>query len=194
MRIISGTYGGRTIKAPHGRDTRPTTDRVRESIISSLISRTGGLDGANVLDPFAGSGALGIECLSRGASSCTFCDVSKRACSALRDNIDALGITADRARLFERDVLRSGFPRAEAPYDVVLLDPPYSTPAEEVLDAIRKAIDIDTISAHCLIMYETSKDRSDATADAASDRGFEVLSHKAYGATCVDILEAASQR
>ena len=84
MRVIAGDFKGRNLKAPTGMDTRPTTDRVKESFISSLISAYGSLEGAHVLDAFAGSGALGIECLSRGAESAVFFERDKAALEALR--------------------------------------------------------------------------------------------------------------
>jgi len=123
MRIVAGTLGGRRIKAPPGRGTRPTSDRVREALFSIL----GPLDGIDVLDLFAGSGALGIEALSRGASSAVFVDDDPRAVAVIRDNLDSLGLSA---RVHKRDgmaYLRS--PR-EGPFGLVFLDPPYSSAGE----------------------------------------------------------------
>jgi len=113
MRVVAGRYGGRTLKAPRGRDVRPTADRVREALFSIL----GPLDGLAVLDLFAGTGALGIEALSRGAASCVFVDVDTRPVLA---NLEALGIDAEVRRGRALSALKAG-----DQYDLVLLDPPY---------------------------------------------------------------------
>jgi 16S rRNA (guanine(966)-N(2))-methyltransferase RsmD len=113
MRVVAGRYGGRTLRAPRGAGVRPTADRVREALFSIL----GPLEGQAVLDLFAGTGALGIEALSRGASSCVFVDVQTRPVQA---NLDALGIDAQVRRGRALSALRPG-----DQYDLVLLDPPY---------------------------------------------------------------------
>lgn len=113
MRVVAGIYGGRTLKAPRGRDVRPTADRVREALFSIL----GPLDGLRVLDLFAGTGALGIEALSRGAASCVFVDVDTRPVEA---NLALLDIEAEVRRAGALSALR-----ADDQYDLVLLDPPY---------------------------------------------------------------------
>jgi 16S rRNA (guanine(966)-N(2))-methyltransferase RsmD len=117
---VGGRLGGRRLKAPRGRDTRPTSDRVREALFSML----GPLDGARVLDLFAGSGALGIEALSRGAAAATFVDSAPAALRALRANLDSLGAEAVVRR---GDALRFASSAAAAgdQYDLIFLDPPY---------------------------------------------------------------------
>lgn len=123
MRIVAGRFRGRRLTAPPGLDTRPTGDRVRESLFSIL----GPLDGLLVLDLFAGTGALGLEALSRGAAHATFVERDRRALTALRSNVSALGLGADEASVVETDyrrALRDAGARGEA-YDLVLLDPPY---------------------------------------------------------------------
>lgn len=124
MRVIAGAYGGRRLQAPAGRDTRPTSDRVREALFSVL----GDVEGARVLDLFAGSGAVGIEALSRGAASCEFVDRAPAAITAIRGNLDALGIDAPVHR---RDALKALGDASDrgAAYDLVVLDPPYRHPA-----------------------------------------------------------------
>ena len=124
MRVIAGELGGRRLQAPRGRATRPTSDRVREALFSML----GDVAGARVLDLFAGSGALGIEALSRGAAEAVFVERDARALRALRANLGALGLAAPRAQVRRRDALaalRSARRRKET-YDLVFIDPPYS--------------------------------------------------------------------
>lgn len=120
MRVIAGQYGGRSLVAPRGRAVRPTSDRVREALFSIL----GPLDGEHALDLFAGSGALGIEALSRGASQATFVDAAASAITAVRRNLDALGIEAEVHRVPALRFLE-GARAAAAQYDLVFLDPPY---------------------------------------------------------------------
>jgi 16S rRNA (guanine(966)-N(2))-methyltransferase RsmD len=122
MRVIAGELGGRRLQAPRGRSTRPTSDRVREALFSILGPDL--VEGARVLDLFAGSGALGIEALSRGASNATFVDSSSAAVTAVRRNIGALGVEAEVRRQDTLAYLRSA-PRDARLYDLVFLDPPY---------------------------------------------------------------------
>ena len=120
MRVIAGSRGGRALAAPEGRATRPTSDRVREALFSILAD----VCGAAVLDLYAGSGALAIEALSRGAARATLVDSAPAAVAAIRRNLAALDLDAlvrrEDARVFLRAALRSG-----PQYDLVFLDPPY---------------------------------------------------------------------
>lgn len=125
MRVIAGVYGGRRLAAPPGDATRPTSDRVREALFGVLGTT---VQGARVLDLFAGSGALGIEALSRGAASAVFVDSAPRAIAAIRANLAALGIDADVHRIEARAWLRAASARADA-YDLVFLDPRTGAPA-----------------------------------------------------------------
>ena len=120
MRIIGGAWRGRPIEAPKGDGTRPTTDRVREALFSMLASRIGTFEGLRVADLFAGSGALGLEALSRGADHCTFVEPDRGAVAALQANIATLDAQAD---VVSRPV--EGIHATSTPYDVILLDPPY---------------------------------------------------------------------
>jgi 16S rRNA (guanine966-N2)-methyltransferase len=120
MRIVAGRHGGRRIQAPPGRGTRPTSDRVRGAVFSIL----GPLEGARALDLYAGSGALGLEALSRGAAAAVFVERDVRALAALRANLDTLGIEADVRRADALAALREARNRGET-YDLVLCDPPY---------------------------------------------------------------------
>lgn len=120
MRVVAGRWGGRRLVAPPGAGTRPTSDRVREALFSIL----GPLDGERVLDLYAGSGALGIEALSRGAAAAVFVERDPRAVRALRENLDALGAEAAVRRADVARALRDARERAET-YSLVLCDPPY---------------------------------------------------------------------
>jgi 16S rRNA (guanine966-N2)-methyltransferase len=124
MRVVAGLYRGRTLVAPPGSATRPTSDRIREALFSILGPS---VQGARVLDLYAGSGALGIEALSRGAASAVFVDQSEQAVAAIRANLDALGIEAPVHRMQARAALGLP-PTASAAYDLVFLDPPYRRP------------------------------------------------------------------
>lgn len=122
MRIIAGRWRGRPLLVPAGRVTRPTSDRAREGLFSMLASRLGTLEGLRAADLFAGSGALGLEALSRGAAHCLFVEQDRAALNALRANIAALGADATvRAGAAEGVVL--------AGVDLLLLDPPYGSGA-----------------------------------------------------------------
>lgn len=127
MRIISGQWRGRPLVAPKGDTTRPTADRTREALFSMLTSRLGSFEGLAVADLFAGSGALGLEALSRGAASCVFVEQDRDAVTALRANADKLGIRPD---IRQTSVLSLG--SAPAPFDLILMDPPYQTGAGAV--------------------------------------------------------------
>jgi 16S rRNA (guanine(966)-N(2))-methyltransferase RsmD len=120
MRVVAGRFGGRSLIAPRGSSTRPTSDRVREALFSIL----GSVDGDRVLDLFAGSGALGIEALSRGAGEVSFVDSSSAAVAAVRRNLDALRVEAEVRRQDALAYLRSAS-RDARQYDLVFLDPPY---------------------------------------------------------------------
>ena len=119
MRIIAGRWRGRALVAPPGSATRPTSDRTREALFSMLASRLGDLEGLAVADLFAGTGALGLEALSRGARSCTFVERDPRALAALRANVAALGAQGADIRATSALGFRGG------PFDLVFLDPPY---------------------------------------------------------------------
>jgi 16S rRNA (guanine966-N2)-methyltransferase len=123
MRIVAGELRSRRLRVPKGDATRPTTDRARES----LFARLGPIDGLDVIDPFAGTGALGLEALSRGAASCVFGERARAALECLRDNVDALGV-AGRSRIVRGDGARLLRDEAAAGrrYGLVLLDPPYT--------------------------------------------------------------------
>jgi 16S rRNA (guanine966-N2)-methyltransferase len=134
VRIVAGQWRGRALEAPPGVATRPTADRVRETLFSMLASRLGAFEGLRVADLFAGSGALGLEALSRGAASATFVEQNAGAIAAIRRNAAKLGAAID--------VLPSSalsLPKKE-PFDLILADPPYAAGAgSAVVEAVVKA-------------------------------------------------------
>ena len=129
MRIISGQWRSRPLIAPKGDTTRPTADRTRETLFSMLASRLGSFEELAVLDLFAGSGALGLEALSRGAATCTFVEHDAAALKALETNIEKLGANA-QSDIRRSSVLSLG--SAIKPFDIVLMDPPYASGAGSV--------------------------------------------------------------
>ncbi|WP_417593857.1 16S rRNA (guanine(966)-N(2))-methyltransferase RsmD [Parasphingorhabdus sp.] len=129
MRIIAGNWRGRKIIAPKGDTTRPTADRTRERLFSMLTSRLGDFEDLQILDLFSGSGALGLEALSRGAAHCTFVEQDPDAVRALETNIEKLGAAA-QSDVRIGSVLHLG--AARKPYDLILMDPPYDTGAGAV--------------------------------------------------------------
>ncbi len=122
MRIIAGKWRGRAIEAPPGPATRPTLDRLRETLFSMLLSRLGTFEDLRVADLFAGSGALGLEALSRGAASATFVESDAKAAAVIRRNSEKLG-ASDRVRAIAGSAL--SLPRSE-PFDLIFADPPYA--------------------------------------------------------------------
>jgi 16S rRNA (guanine966-N2)-methyltransferase len=122
VRIIAGQWRGRPLAAPAGIATRPTADRVRETLFSMLVSRLGSFDGLSVADLFAGSGALGLEALSRGAAHATFVERDSAALAALKTNIAKLG-AQDRTAIAASDAIK--LPRGRGPFDLILADAPY---------------------------------------------------------------------
>ncbi|SFS00276.1 16S rRNA (guanine(966)-N(2))-methyltransferase RsmD [Sphingomonas jatrophae] len=121
MRIVAGRWRGRPLRAPEGAATRPTGDRVREALFSMLASRIGSFEGLRVLDLFAGTGALGLEALSRGAAACTFVEHDRAALAALNANIAALGAEGAIVRASSVAAFRAGA------FDLAFLDPPYAS-------------------------------------------------------------------
>lgn len=121
MRIIAGRWRGRTLVAPPGDATRPTADRTREALFSMLTSRVGSFEDLRVADLFAGTGALGLEALSRSAAQCTFVERDREALTALKSNIEKLGAVGTDIRAQAAE----GF--AGGPYDIVFMDPPYGS-------------------------------------------------------------------
>ncbi len=153
MRIIAGHWRGRKLVAPKGEATRPTADRMRETLFSMLTSRLGSFEGLTVADLFAGSGALGLEALSRGAANCLFVEQDRAAIDAIRANIAALDAGAQaRVEVGSVTQLRA----AAAPLDLILADPPWRSGAGEV--ALDRMLRLGWIGAETWISLETALD------------------------------------
>ncbi|MFN4114590.1 MAG: 16S rRNA (guanine(966)-N(2))-methyltransferase RsmD [Sphingomonadaceae bacterium] len=150
MRIVAGQWRGRKLVAPKGEATRPTADRTRETLFNMLASRLGSFEDLRVADLFAGSGALGIEALSRGAAHCLFVEQEAEALKSIRANVAALG-ARDRSEVRAGSVL--ALPTAPEPLDLLLLDPPYGTGAGAV--ALDRLLRLGWIGAGTWMAVET---------------------------------------
>src|SRR4026208_2415022 len=134
MRIIAGKYGGRNLKSPPSFEVRPTSDRLRETLFNVIAPRIGG---ARFLDLCAGSGAVGIEALSRGAAHVTFVDRSRKMYALIESNLDLLEVSNDEFDAASKEAtefLRRRVQKEEEPFDVIFFDPPYAMDYDEVLD------------------------------------------------------------
>ncbi len=180
MRVIAGIHGGRTLVAPRGRATRPTADRVREALFASL----GALEGLHVLDLFAGSGALGIEALSRGAAGATFVDSATAAIAAVRTNLARLGLAdAGHVDVRRQDAIRflAGARGCARHYDLALVDPPYRL--AERLGAQLSELLPTVLTASARIVCESDRRRPLALTLA-------LLDERRYGDTLIRIHAA----
>lgn len=177
MRIIAGEWRGRALVAPKGDTTRPTADRTREALFSMLASRVGSFDGLSAADLFAGSGALGLEALSRGAASCLFVEQDRAALDALRANVTSFA-TGSRVNIRAGSVLALG--PAPAPLDVVMMDPPYASGAGAV--AADKLARLGWIGPATWLTIETGRGEAVALA------GFVVDAERQYGRARLTIL------
>lgn len=170
MRIIAGEWRGRPLKAPEGDTTRPTADRTRETLFSMLVSRLGSFEGLVVADLFAGSGALGLEALSRGAAEAIFVEQDAAALRALRTNVANLR-AQDRCDVRATSVLAMG--RTTRTPDLLMLDPPYGSGAGAV--ALDKLNRIGWIAPDAWVSVETARnetlDVKGFTVDATRDSG-----------------------
>jgi 16S rRNA (guanine966-N2)-methyltransferase len=180
MRIIAGEWKRRTLVAPKGETTRPTADRTRETLFSMLLSRVGSFEGLHVADLFAGSGALGLESLSRGAASCLFIEQDRAALDALRANIRTLEAEA-RADIRSGSVLGAGAPPRAL--DLIMLDPPYASGAGHV--ALDKLARLGWFSPACWISVETGRD------EVIDTPGFDIDATRVVGKAKLTLLRPA---
>jgi 16S rRNA (guanine966-N2)-methyltransferase len=188
MRIVAGKFRGAHIEAPKGLATRPTSDRVRQALFNVLAHGTPrfDFDGARVLDLFAGSGALGLEALSRGARFCLFVEETVAARAAIRLNVEALGLTGV-TKIWRRDATKLGEAGTLAPFQLVFCDPPYGKGFGE--RALAEALNGGWIEDGAIAVLE---ERADA--EIAWPAGFEEVDRRRYGDTQIAIARAAHCR
>ena len=166
MRVISGTARGRRLKELPGMDTRPTTDKVKESLFNIIQFD---IEGRRVLDLFGGTGQLGIEALSRGAAGCTFVDLSRQAAAVIRENVKTVGFE-DRAAVHQGDAL-AFLAGCRQKFDLILLDPPYQTRLlDDCLQAITK---FDILAEHGIMICESAADKPLPEPDLPYEKGRE---------------------
>lgn len=180
MRIIGGKFKGKTIVAPRGQDTRPTTDRVRENLFNILSNRLD-FDGLRVLDLFAGSGALGLESLSRGADYCVFIEEASAARGAIRTNVETLQLTG-QSKIFRRDAAKLGPAGTVVPFDLVFADPPYNKGLGE--KAAASLIDGGWLKDGAVFVLEEQ-----ATSLPDQINGLNCVDVRTYGDTSIGIFE-----
>jgi len=177
MRIIAGAWRGRPIEAPPGEVTRPTSDRAREALFSMLASRLGTFEGLRVADLFAGTGALGLEALSRGAGHCTFVETDRKAIEALKRNIAKLG-AGERADVRAQSALHA----PPGPFDLVLMDPPYASGlGPKALAAFR-----ESLAPGAWISLETG------ARETVEAEGFVIEVERVHGKAKISLLTRAS--
>src|ERR1700757_4155401 len=183
MRVVGGRLKGRNIAAPTSREIRPTADRLRESVFNILIhAYDNPIEGARVLDLFAGTGALGIEAISRGAAFALFVDNGAEARALLRNNVESLAL-GGVTKVFRRDATDLGPAHPVEPFSLVFLDPPYGKGfAEKALASLR---DGGWLTREALIVVEEAK-----AAGFAAPEGFAELERRAYDDTEFVFLRA----
>jgi len=184
LRITSGEFRGKAIRAPPGAATRPTSDRARQAIFNILEHApwSRGVREARVIDLFAGSGALGLEALSRGAAFCLFVETGEAARGAIRENIEAMGLFG-RTRVHRRDATGLGLrPGADGPaFHLAFLDPPYDSGLGEV--ALARLADGGWLAPGAMVVFERGADEKAFNID-----GYEELDARSYGAARVHFL------
>jgi 16S rRNA (guanine966-N2)-methyltransferase len=189
VRVTGGTLRGRALVPPPDERVRPTSDKVRQAIFNILAHNDFGigftLEGARVADLFAGTGALGVEALSRGAKFCLLVDDSAESRALLRRNVEALALTG-ATKIWRRDATQLGPMTAGAggPFDLVFLDPPYRK--DLVPRALASLAEGGWLASSALIVAETAEE------EALSPPGYRVLDTRSYGDTAVHILTASS--
>ncbi|RBM05001.1 16S rRNA (guanine(966)-N(2))-methyltransferase RsmD [Streptomyces sp. PT12] len=154
-RVIAGTAGGRRLAVPPGRGTRPTSDRAREGLFSTWTALRGPLDGARVLDLYGGSGAVGLEALSRGAAHALLAESDARAARTIRENIRSLGLPGAELRAARAEQV-AGEPPQGAPYDLVFLDPPYAAGDDDLGEILLTLGRKGWLAADALVTVERS--------------------------------------
>jgi len=187
MRIVGGNLRGRALATPRSGDVRPTSDRVRESVFNILEHSIAdlNLNEARVIDVFAGTGALGVEALSRGARFCLFIEQAPDARALIRTNIETFGLTGV-SKIFRRDATNLGPSGTMAPFDLAFLDPPYGKALGEAgLSALR---DGSWLAPGASVVLEEH-----AKSTIGSVNGYETIDTRSYGDTQVQIYRFAGQ-
>jgi 16S rRNA (guanine966-N2)-methyltransferase len=186
MRIVAGKFRGARIEAPKGLVTRPTSDRVRQALFNVLEHGAPDVafEGARVLDLFAGSGALGLEALSRGARFCLFIEESAAARAAIRRNVEALGLTG-ATKIWRRDATRLGPAGTSQPFELVFCDPPYGQGLGE--RALASAAEGGWVRAGTIAVLE---ERADLV--VAWPARFAEIDRRRYGDTAIAVAKAGS--
>jgi 16S rRNA (guanine966-N2)-methyltransferase len=184
VRITGGAIGGRTLLAPEGDRVRPTSDKVRQAVFNILAHGDLALElgGARIADLFAGSGALGLEAISRGASFCLFVDDNAQSRALIRENVEAFGLTGS-TKIWRRDATDLGpmSPGAGGPFDLVFLDPPYRKGL--IAPALKSLRGGGWLATDALLVAETAADE-----DVPPTEGFTALDARVYGETRVMFL------
>ena len=188
MRIVSGRFRGKSLKTPEGEATRPTSDRARQAVFNILEHApwSEGISGARVIDLFAGSGALGLEALSRGAGFCLFVETDEAARGAIRDNIEAMGLFGE-TRVHRRDATDLGpRPASAGPaFSLAFLDPPYRKGLGET--ALARLVEGGWVTPGAIAVFERASDEPEAAIP-----GWEQLDARDYGAARVVFLRAGT--
>lgn len=176
-RVIAGTAGGRRLAVPPGNGTRPTSDRAREGLLSTWISLLGGsLEGECVLDLYGGSGAVGLEALSRGAAHVLLVEADARAVRTIRDNVRTLGLPGAEVRPGKAAQIAAG-DVPQLPYSIVFLDPPYAVPDDDLREILLTLRTRGWLTDEALVTVE----RNTRGGEFAWPQGFEGLRSRRYG-------------
>jgi 16S rRNA (guanine966-N2)-methyltransferase len=184
MRIVGGEFRGRPLAAPTGRDIRPTSDRLRETLFDILVHRFGDpVTGARVLDLFAGTGALGLEAMSRGAAYCLFVEEDVEARGLIRRNVETLGLTG-RTRVFRRDATRLGPVGNVAQFSLLFADPPYGRGLAE--KALASARDGGWLASGAICAVEET-----ASAQISEIAGFTPVAERVIGDSRLTVFSFA---
>lgn len=179
MRIVGGEYKGRRIRTCEGPGYRPATMKVRESVFSMLMARGVDFRAVRVIDMFAGSGSLAIECLSRGAEEAWFVEKSGKAAGLIRKNLAELGVAKERFKVLQRDLFGVIAKPPERPFDLVFIDPPYGK--DLLVPALEKALEQGWIASSALVLAEVEAAVVPPSEGAIAE--MELLTDREYGQT-----------
>jgi 16S rRNA (guanine966-N2)-methyltransferase len=188
-RIVAGEARGRRLVVPDGRETRPTSDRVREALFASLEADIGSLAGCRVLDLYAGSGAVGLEALSRGATSAVLVEANRRVAQIIRQNLRTVGLPGAEVLTTKVERLVAAPPAERHAFDVVFLDPPYAMTDEEVARVLTSLLTRGWLTPGAVVVLE----RSTRSGDFGWPDGFVADRMRRYGDTALWYGHAAGE-